>query len=329
MSRYGIRHITRFSYDAEISESVMELRMQPASEGAQQCLQFELQVEPRARVFAYRDALGNAVHHFDLPGRHKTLSVTARALVQVDAPQSLPPSLPIDAWQRVDAWAAAGEDWDFLQPSRFAEWSEPLVAFADSLGPIAGRAFDPLTTVRKTMAAVHDAFEYAPQSTRVDSPIDDALAARRGVCQDFTHIMLAVLRRWRLPCRYVSGYLAPEADGSGTERTRAMSLATHSWIEVALPDLGWSGVDPTNNIDAGERHVRVAIGRDYADVPPTRGVFKGGAGSELSVAVSVAASNAIPAPEPASVETSWVAKARLPVASDPLRRQQQQQQQQQ
>lgn len=325
MIRYGIRHVTRFSYDAEISESVMELRMQPASEGTQQCLQFELQVEPRARVFGYRDALGNAVHHFDLPGRHKQLAITARSLVQVDAPAPVPSSLPLETWRRVDDWAAAGEDWEFLQPSRFAEWSEPLVAFAESLGPISTRSFDPLTTVRKTMAAVHEAFEYAPQSTRVDSPIDEALAARRGVCQDFTHITLAILRRWRLPCRYVSGYLAPDA--APGERSRAMSAATHAWLEVALPEIGWIGIDPTNDIDAGERHVRVATGRDYADVPPTRGIFKGGAGSELSVAVSVAPSNTIPAPEPASVETSWVAKARLPVGSDPLGRQQQQQQQ--
>lgn len=326
MIRYGIRHVTRFVYDAEISESVMELRMQPAMEGSQQCLQFELQVEPRARVFAYRDALGNAVHHFDLPGRHKGLTITARSLVQVDAPAPLPESLPMDAWQRVDAWAAAGEDWEFLQPSRFAVWSEPLVAFAESLGPIASRAHDPLTTVRQTMAAVHGAFEYAPQSTTVDSPIDDALAARRGVCQDFTHIMLAMLRRWRLPCRYVSGFIAPDANGTQPDRSRAMSLATHAWVEVALPDLGWIGLDPTNNIDAGESHVRVATGRDYADVPPTRGIFKGGAGSELSVAVSIAPANVIPAPEPASVATSWVAKARPPLLSDPQRQQQQQQQ---
>jgi len=327
MIRYGIRHITRFSYDAEISESVMELRMQPAIEGTQQCLQFELQVEPRARVFAYRDALGNAVHHFDLPGRHKGLTITARSLVQVDAPASLPASLPMETWQRVDAWAAAGEDWEFLQPSRFAAWSEALVAFADSLGPIASRAHDPLTTVRQTMAAVHDAFEYVPQSTSVDSPIDEALSARRGVCQDFTHIMLAILRRWHLPCRYVSGYIAPDANATRPDRSRATSLATHAWVEVALPDLGWIGLDPTNNIDAGESHVRVATGRDYSDVPPTRGIFKGGAGSELSVAVSIAPANVIPAPEPASVETSWAAKARLPVPSDPQRRQQQQQQQ--
>jgi len=327
MIRYGIRHVTRFSYDAEISESVMELRMQPASEGSQQCLQFELQVGPRARVFAYRDALANTVHHFDLPGRHRALSITARSLVQVDAPSALPEAIPLEAWRLVDESAASGEDWEFLQPSQFAVWSESLLAFAESLGPIAERAHNPLTTVRLTMAAIHQAFEYAPHSTRVDSPIDEALAARRGVCQDFTHIALALFRLWKLPSRYVSGYIGPDPQGDGEEQTRAASVATHAWAEVALPELGWIGIDPTNNIAAGLRHVRVAVGRDYADVPPTRGIFKGGAGSDLSVAVSVVPSNAIPAPEPASVETSWVARARQPVASDPRRQQQQQQQQ--
>jgi transglutaminase-like putative cysteine protease len=326
MIRYGIRHVTRFSYDADISESVMELRMQPASEGSQQCLQFELQFEPRARVFAYRDPLANTVHHFDLPGRHRQISITARSLVQVDAPASLPEALPLDAWRRVDESAASGEDWDFLQASQFVVWSERLLAFAESLGPIARRAHNPLTTVRLTMAAIHEAFEYAPHSTHVDSPIDDALAARRGVCQDFTHVTLALFRLWKLPCRYVSGYIGPDPENDGEEQSRATSVATHAWVEVALPELGWIGIDPTNNIDAGLRHVRVAVGRDYADVPPTRGIFKGVAASELSVAVSVVSSNAIPAPEPASVETSWVTRARQPVASDLLRQQRQQQQ---
>ena len=136
-----------------------------------------------------------------------------------------------------------------------------------------------------------------------------------------------ILRRWRLPSRYVSGYLAPDTEGERTARSRATSVATHAWLEVALPDLGWIGVDPTNNIDAGERHVRVAMGRDYSDVPPTRGIFKGEADSELTVSVIVAPSGVIPAPEPASVETSWVAKARPPVLAEPRQQQQQQQQQ--
>ncbi len=126
---------------------------------------------------------------------------------------------------------------------------------------------------------------YSPKSTRVDSPIDDALESRKGVCQDFTHIMIALVRQLGIPCRYVSGYLFHQPDGD----VRSPDGSTHAWGEAWLPELGWVGFDPTNNLVADHRHIRVAVGRDYADVPPTRGVFKGAsaARSELSVAVRV------------------------------------------
>ncbi len=132
------------------------------------------------------------------------------------------------------------------------------------------------------MAKLHDNFSYDTKSTRVDSPIDDALASRSGVCQDFTHIMLALMRHvLKMPCRYVSGYLFTREDD------RSDDDATHAWVEALLPDLGWVGFDPTNNLIAGERHIRVALGRDYDDVPPTLGIFRGASESELSVSVKV------------------------------------------
>jgi transglutaminase-like putative cysteine protease len=134
------------------------------------------------------------------------------------------------------------------------------------------------------MSDIFGRFEYAPQSTRVDSPIDDALAARKGVCQDFAHVMIALVRQLGIPCRYVSGYLFQPAESAGS-----VDGATHAWVEAWLPGLGWVGFDPTHNTPAGEHHIRVAVGRDYADVPPTRGVFKGlsAVRSELAVGVSV------------------------------------------
>lgn len=134
---------------------------------------------------------------------------------------------------------------------------------------------------------------YAPKTTRVDSPADDALRNRQGVCQDYAHIMIALVRRMGIPCRYVSGYLFHRAG----EKTRSTEGATHAWVEAFLPELGWVGFDPTNDVLADETHVRTAIGRDYADVPPTRGVFKGDAASELTVAVRVAPSDKPPPPE--------------------------------
>jgi transglutaminase-like putative cysteine protease len=158
-----------------------------------------------------------------------------------------------------------------------------------------------LTTLRDLNQAIYDKFSYTPKSTRVDSPIDEALLSRQGVCQDFSHIMIALVRELGIPCRYVSGYLY---HGEGTA-DRSTPGATHAWVEALLPGLGWVGFDPTNNLVASNRHIRVAVGRDYDDVPPTRGVFTGDAKSELSVDVKVELSEA-PILEDAPLSNVWV-----------------------
>lgn len=326
MPHYAIRHVTHFSYASPVSESLMEVRMQPRSDGAQRCLRFELGIQPRGRVLGYRDYLGNSIHHFDVPARHGQLTVTARAHVEMDPMPVLPEALPDAAWDAVDRWAREGEHWDFRHPSRFADWSPPLVAYAEGLGDAAARAHDPLTTIRLVMAAVHDDFEYVPKSTRVDSPIREALAERRGVCQDFAHVMIALVRRLDLPARYVSGYIAPRPDG---DRVGLVASATHAWVDVLLPEVGWVGFDPTNNTEAGARHIRVAVGRDYADVPPTRGVFKGNAASQLSVSVDVTLADAPAALEPMLPDPQWATEEAAPAVDPDYEKQLQEQQQQQ
>jgi transglutaminase-like putative cysteine protease len=321
---YAIRHLTRFRYASPVSESVMELRMRPSNTEQQRCLQFDVDVQPRARVFAYRDFRGNWVHHFDIPRRHGLLAVSARAQVQLAEPQPLPERLPHEAWAVVDEWEAREEEWEYRQPSRFAEWSPSLFEFADSVDASRRRDRDPLTAVSETMSAIHHAFEYAPNSTRVDSPIAETLASRRGVCQDFTHIMIAVLRRMGVPARYVSGYIAPREVGRGDEPT---TIATHAWVEALLPELGWIGLDPTHNIPTGLRHIRVAVGRDYADVPPTRGTFKGQTASVLEVSVDVTPADSLPTLDRAVLDVMFAPEAATPTDEDPARQMQQQQQQ--
>ena len=280
---YTIRHITNFAYEAPISESVMEARMQPRSDAAQRCLRFGLSTAPSSRVRLYQDPDGNIVHHFNIPGRHSRLTVTAEAFVECDPPPELPETLGADAWDRMDAATAGGESWDLLNPSPFAKRTDLLCALAEEMS--LDRGADPIPTLRTLMADLFARFEYKPKSTRVDSPIDEALSTRQGVCQDFSHIMIALVRQLGIPCRYVSGYLFQP----GETPTRSLDGATHAWIEAWLLDLGWVGFDPTHNSLAGENHIRVAVGRDYADVPPTRGVFKGlsSVRSELAVGVSV------------------------------------------
>jgi transglutaminase-like putative cysteine protease len=279
---YLVRHLTRFTYTSPVSESVMELRMQPLSDGRQRLLRFDVMTTPRARVFAYRDFFGNAVHYFDIPGRHTRLDISAEAAVEV-TPADVPDALHTDAWEGIDRLVATGAYGDWLAPSRFACETPALKAFADSIGMTRDRASDPLTLLRRLTSTLYEELSYEPRTTRVDSPIDEALAAKAGVCQDFAHIMTALVRALGIPCRYVSGYLAPRSSG----HDRSTEHATHAWVEALLPEIGWIGFDPTNDTLALERHITVAVGRDYGDVPPTKGVFKGESGSELGVAVSV------------------------------------------
>jgi transglutaminase-like putative cysteine protease len=327
MMYYSIRHITRFRYSAPIHESVMELRMQPRNEGRQRRHSFELAINPRARVVSYRDYLSNTVHHFDIPSQHSHLEITAQAMVELMPPLSLPDALEPDAWQVLDRLVNEGDYWEMLTPSHFAQPTDLLHTLALELH--FGRRSDPLTTLRELNTALHDTFDYEPAGTEVDSLIDVALQKRQGVCQDFAHIMTALVRQLGIPCRYVSGYLFHRQG----DNDRSAEDATHAWVEALLPELGWVGFDPTNNLLAGDRHIRVAIGRDYADVPPTRGVFKGEARSELNVAVQV-----LPAEEESINKFSLADEELPPVAwlpnevkaesKDDLLRQQQQQQQQ-
>lgn len=294
---YSIRHITRFHYSAPVNESVMEVRMRPRSDIDQRCLQFALTVNPKAYVSSYRDHLGNTVHHFDVPGSHTRLGLVAESTVEVDPQASLPDSLDVTAWRDIDAIVESGEQFEFLQPSLFASPTPFLKAFAQEIG--AERGGDPLSLVRELNARIFDALSYVPKSTAVDSPIDTVLSARMGVCQDFSHVMIAVLRGLGIPARYVSGYLYHSAEA----RDRSSDAATHAWLEALMPGLGWVGVDPTNNLFSSERHIRMAIGRDYADIPPAKGVFKGEADSTHSVAVRVKLTDA-PADEQEIVKTA-------------------------
>jgi transglutaminase-like putative cysteine protease len=320
--QYAVRHVTRFIYTAPISESIMEVRMQPRTDGAQHCLRFDLSTVPRVRPFTYRDFLGNIVHHFDVPGRHTRLTISAEALVAMSARDPLPGSLPQSAWDELDAGAAGDEQSDALASSRFTRATALLQEFARELK--VDRSSDPLTVLHTLTRQLFDHFAYMPYTTHVDSPIDDALDARAGVCQDFAHIMIALVRSLGIPCRYVSGYLSPSLDAPD----RSLAGATHAWVEAWLPGLGWIGFDPTNNAVAGARHIVVAIGRDYGDVPPTRGVFRGEAQSELAVSVAVSlSSDPLPMDEPEPT-AAWRAPA--PAAADyDLYQQQAQQAQQQ
>lgn len=318
-----IRHLTRYRYAAPVRESVMELWMQPQKSTRQRLVSFDLDLDPPAQLFSYSDVYGNAVYHFDVPHPHEVLTIKARAAVETSPLAVSTEPLDQGEWDRLRSEFVRGDCFDFLRPHRFVEETDLLRAFEAEHGLAELRRFDPWTAVQRLNTIIYKAMAYQPGVTEADSPIDLALAARKGVCQDFAHIMIAICRAWGVPARYVSGYLFTDRD-----EDRSDPDATHAWVEVFLPSLRWIGLDPTNNILAGERHVAVAVGRDYADVPPSRGVYKGEADSELDVAVSVRRARA------AAVDPEFMPALRPPAGLARRRTaegegQQQQQQQQQ
>jgi transglutaminase-like putative cysteine protease len=281
--QFEIRHITQYRYDEPVRESVVELRMQPRRTSHQNLVSFELEIEPASQVFSYADSWGNAVHNFDVPHAHDRLDIITRAVVETDKQAPAAPATSMDDWAVLASEATRAEGWDFLTLHGLVAETAALRAFIEGRGLDALRGQDPLTAVTALNQVVFEAFDYEAGVTEPDSPIDHALTAGQGVCQDFAHIMIAICRLWGVPARYVSGYLFTDRDS----HDRSTSDATHAWVEVFIPGQGWIGLDPTNNVPARERHLSVAIGRDYTDVPPSRGVFKGEAESRLSVGVSV------------------------------------------
>lgn len=321
---YAIRHFTRYRYSRPVWQSNMEVRMHPRSENTQRCFTFQLSVSPRSRIFSYTDHSGNMIHHFDIPEPHGQLTIIADALVDIDVPFELPQGLSHDAWKELDHLIQQEDYWDMLMPSHFARPSPELADFARELNIHRRNGEDPLTLLRRLNAELYAKFAYVKESTKVDSPIEDALVSRQGVCQDFAHIMITLLREIRIPARYVSGYLYHDSQSDD----RSAEGATHAWVEAMLPGLGWIGLDPTNNLIAGERHIRTAIGRDYADVPPTLGTMKGKAQTELQVRVRVSPSEAVlPPDQEFAADQEWSRFLAKDQEAEDLVQQQQQQQQ--
>lgn len=280
--QYRIRHITRFRYRYPVRRCTMSLCLQPLESSNQRLLRFRVNTTPSAHLNTETDPFGNVRHVLTLHRNHERLEVVSNSHVAVNPPAVLPESLASGAWDEV---RAAGNDprwWDFTAAGPLTRPTPSLSRFMTELDLEPGG--DPLSDLKRLSSALHDAFEYTPGATTVDSPIDEILASRRGVCQDYTHVLVTIARSWGVPARYVSGYLYIAGSGSEDDGA-AFRAASHAWAEVLLPELGWIGIDPTNRTMTDERYVRIAVGRDYRDVPPTRGVIEGGGKSQMDVDV--------------------------------------------
>ena len=283
MTLYQIEHTTRLRYSEPVREAVVTLYLQPRSDASQHLEAFRITTDPGAELGSYEDCFGNAVHFFDIPAEHDRMTVTSRSLVALHAVES--EGKPQPGWEDLSE-VRTHALWHLLHPTPLTRPTPALAAFVQEHGIERGET--PLASLRELTSRIHEALAFEPGRTRVDSPIDDALASASGVCQDFSHIMLAIVRGWGIPAQYTSGYLFP----SGNGREKIMAEASHAWVECLLPGIGWVGADPTNNTVSPRHHIRVATGRDYRDVPPTRGTFRGSARQQLEVAVNIATADA-------------------------------------
>ena len=285
--KFRLTHLTRYDYDAPLlGECFMEARLRPLTvPGEQLCTDYTVTVAPSVPVFGYDQPNGMGfVNHFIVRGdKHTSLSVQAASQVE---------TLCENPFDGLDLLA---EDWNALADpalrSRGAEFlsstplTPPTPLWPDSPPP----AVSVLQYGQALSQAIYNGFDYVPGSTDVATPLADFVAQRRGVCQDYAHLMLSQARAHGIPARYVSGYIYAGADG-GTHGAGA----THAWVELFLPHAGlWKGFDPTNNVLVADRHIKVAVGRDYADVPPTKGLLRAAPGqplpneTKLEVVVSV------------------------------------------
>ena len=260
--RLKIEHVTTFSYDQPISEAYTEMCLRPLDGFGQHCLSFALNTEPHDERLNYTDRFGNDVSHFDVIQPHSRLVVAASSEVMT----------PDQFFQACTALSPLDE-YDYLQGTAYAPLAGEIVQFAVSEHGAAGAQ----ATAIALMERIHAALQYEPGATDVSTTAAEALALGRGVCQDFSHLMLAACRSQGIPARYVSGYLY----------NNGQRAASHAWVDVYLDGQGWVSLDPTHNREQTGEYVRVAIGRDYADVPPTRGIFIGNAHETMDVSVTV------------------------------------------
>jgi transglutaminase-like putative cysteine protease len=280
---FAIRYLTEYRYDAPVTDNLNALRVRPATTSTQRCDEFHPRIEPEARVSRYLDYFGTEVLEFGIPTAHEQLTIDVRARVVT----STPTDPPEGSWESLTSAAYVDAAGEFALP-----WQDqPPLAGLAALEAELLDADSPLEALELLCNLVPDRFEYRPGVTYVGSTVSDLLAAGAGVCQDFVHLSLILLRRRGIAARYVSGYLwaAPEEDGADS-----LEVDTHAWLEALLPGTDghgepvWVSADPTNRrLADGETHVKIGHGRFYADVPPVKGLYHGGANSELSASVTM------------------------------------------
>ncbi|WP_295129286.1 transglutaminase family protein [uncultured Chitinophaga sp.] len=277
MPIFRIHHVTKYSYDKPVKESMNEVRIFPFQCAEQEVLQHDLVITDQPDVLKFTDYWGNKTGIFNLLLPHKVLTIESRLLVRTTASSQL----KINFHSGLDELASEMDHnlqlLELASPDRIASQSE----INDIARVIKSTGNEVATLVEKCCEYIFKNFKYIKGITNIETTVDEILVHRAGVCQDFAHLMLHILRTIGVPCRYVSGYICPNKSGMRGEG------ATHAWVEAYIPGFGWAGIDPTNNVWVTNKHVKLSVGRYFQDCSPIKGTFKGAGRQLLSVFVSV------------------------------------------
>jgi transglutaminase-like putative cysteine protease len=278
MPRFKIHHVTRYAYEAPVRDSANQIVLFPIKDENQEVLKQELHITGDPDLEIFKDYYGNEVGTFTHAEPHDELIIDSKVEVVTQA-RPLPKDHigKEEQWRELRDLQQQGTYVDFLTQEQFKALDEVMrVAGAEEC-----RDCTPLESAKKFTNYVFSNFKYIKGITTAESTVDEVWNLKAGVCQDFAHILLVMLRAIRIPARYVSGYICPNKNGMRGEG------ATHAWVEAYIPSDGWLGLDPTNNCIAGDLHVRLAVGRNFSDCSPVKGTYKGRSGHTLEVGVSV------------------------------------------
>ena len=278
--RFYLFHRTSYRYPSLVTESYNELRLHPLTNDWQKCISSTLSILPICKPRSYLDLNGNIVHYFELPEAHQRLVIEARSVVETSSRvdfQNFPYGVKLSTLAKMEGLP---ECRDYLQTSPYVEINPTVWRMAVDLQQ---GSTDVFQTAYRVMEFIYENFEYCKSTTTVNTHANEVLEIRKGVCQDFAHAALALCRCLGIPARYVSGYFF---DSTRDQRMRG-SEASHAWIEVMVSGHGWYGLDPTNNRVVDETYVILGTGRDYRDVAPVTGSYRGPIPSDFDVTVRV------------------------------------------
>ena len=278
MPVYKIHHITKYEYEKPVAESVNEIRIFPYQSSDQEILKHDLSISDHPEVQQYFDYWGNRIGLFNILQPHRQLIIESKLLVRTTPSSQLQINFH-SGWQQLKDETSDQLQFIELTTPEMIEEQEQIRAIAEKIYQVDKSV---ARAVEEASEYIYKNFKYTKGITTIETTVDEILKHRGGVCQDFAHLLLQILRTLEIPCRYVSGYICPNKNGMRGEG------ATHAWVEAWIPQWGWAGIDPTNNVWITNNHVKLAVGRNFRDCSPVKGTFKGPAKQNLQVFVSIA-----------------------------------------